>query len=355
MPYQIEPTRAKDCPELGQFLARGFSLPPDSPQAAADVLTWKYLQPRPHNPGDLPRSLIARDDAGRIIAHIGSDFTTLRIHPADPTHSPREIPAQHIVDWLATKSAPGIGAALMRQAHAVCPLQYALAATPIARKVALRLGYADFCPIPVFQRIVRPSINWRSRTDTLGRSLARTARDTLNLLKNRPQPETTKVAVRPVDQFGPEVDAISQAAPGPLLFTGRRAANLNALLTYPRPGLSAWLIEQPPSTTPIGFAVLSLFSHGPSRVGKIAELFIVHRDVPTWHAAYLALARVLARKRADVITACAGTPWEAQALVQAGFRHSFDAQLIMRGHEGVVPPEYPFHIGFIEADYAYNP
>jgi hypothetical protein len=355
MSYQIEPTRAEDCPELGQFLARGFGLPAGSPQAAVDVLAWKYLQPRPHIPAEPPRSYIARDESGRIIGHIGSDFTTLRI-PTDDTADPfRELPAQHIMDWLAAKDHPGVGAALMRRAHAICPLQYALAATPIARKVALRLGYADFCPIPIFKRIIRPSINWRPRTDTLARALARTGRDALNLLTHRPRRANAKIFVRQVDRFGPEVDAISQATLGPILFTGRHAANLNALLAYPRPGLSAWLIEYPDAGGPQAFAVLSLFSHGGRRVGKIAELLFTHRSVPHWHAAYVALARVLVRQGAHEINACAGTPWEAQALALAGFRHSFDAQLIMRNHENVVPPDVPFHIGFIEADYAYNP
>jgi hypothetical protein len=262
---------------------------------------------------------------------------------------------QHIVDWLADKFTPGVGTALLRQAQEASRLHYALAATPIARKIGLRLGYADFRSIPIFKRVIRPSINWRPRTDTVGRTLARAARDALRLVTHRARRATAQVSVRRVDRFGPEIDEITQINHGPLLFTGRRSTDLNALLSYPRPGLSAWLIERPSTSMDSGFAVLSLFTHGAKRVGKIAELFLPHRDVAVWHAAYLALDRVLSKQRADEIQACAGTPWEAQALALAGFRHAFDTQLIMRGHEGMVPPDYPFHVGFIEADYAYNP
>ena len=51
-----------------------------------------------------------------------------------------------------------------------------------------------------------------------------------------------------------------------MVFTDRRPSLLNAVLRYPRTGLTGWLLEFEDQV--VGFALLALKSQGKARVGK---------------------------------------------------------------------------------------
>jgi hypothetical protein len=105
----------------------------------------------------------------------------------------------------------------------------------------------------------------------------------------------------------------------------------------------------------VGFAVLSVQPRGAIQRGKIADLFLNGPDVRLWHAATMALTRELARLGADDALVCASTPWAAEGFKLAGFRQAFGLQFQLRDRSRRLPRDLPYHLGFVEADYATLP
>lgn len=347
MPARIEPLQAEDLPALGRFLAEGFGGPADAEFVSEDVLRWKYLEPRPGRDGE-PRSLVAWDDRGRIVGHVGFNLTTWRRAGSD-----REVSTLHLLDWLADPSHRGVGASLMRRAHARAETQYVLGGSGDARRVIARAGYERLEPVPVFRRVLRPGYRLREG-GPLGGRLLRSARDAARLATDRPRSAgRASVVLRPVGAFGPEVEEVTSRCEGPLIYTGRHADDLNAALSYPRRGLEGGLVERAGGV--VGFALWNVLARGRVRVGKVADLFLADRDPAGWRDAFAALAAVLRGRGADVALACGGPAWESEALREAGFRHVFDLDLRLRDRDGRLPRDVPRHLGFLEADYAYLP
>ena len=129
MARDIQPLTPGDLPELSRFLIAGFHAQPDADFAAPEVLRWKYLEPRSANTtaaGDQdddgdnqqghdaeqdidatagasngpPRSYIARDESGPIIAHLGFCRTAFE-GQAIVAHGGR-VATIHIIDWLSS-------------------------------------------------------------------------------------------------------------------------------------------------------------------------------------------------------------------------------------------------------------
>jgi hypothetical protein len=261
----------------------------------------------------------------------------------------------HMLDWLAAPGHKGVGASLMRRANALSATQYGLGGSPSARKVGVRAGYGPGEPLPVFGRVLRPAHRLREGGPWPAR-LARALRDAARLGRDRPGRAPGPAAtLRAVERFGPEVEAVLARAEAPLLFTDRGPEVLNALLAYPRGGPRGYLVERAGRVE--GFAVLNVLGQGQGRVrvGKLVDLFLPGRDVSDWLAADLALAAELARLGADRVLACGSTPWEAQALRGAGFRHAYDLGFHIRDRAGLLPAGAPRHVSFLEADYATLP
>lgn len=342
---EIEPTRPEDLDELGRFLAEGFGAPREA--FAEDILRWKYFEP---SGGDepFPRSLVARA-GGRIVAHAGLFFTTFRI--AEEGVEAREVPTMHLADWLAAPGYPGVGFSLVRKSHHFTPTQYGLGGTEAARRVG-RSGFYDPLPaVPVYRAVLRPG--HRLRAGRSARALAGLARDLARGLRHRARRPEVAVEARPVAAFGPVVDLILDACPRPLVSTDRRPSRLNYHLKYPRPGINGWLLAA--DGRDLGFALLNVVPRGAVRHGKIVDCFLKTDDPAAWQSAFAALRRLLRDQGADVVEAIASTPWAAVALGAAGFypAHALEAQIRDRG--GLVPRSSPFHLSFLEADYAYTP
>lgn len=347
MPYQIDPLKPEDLPALGHFLADGFGAPIGSEFAAADVLQWKYFDPRP-GLEDRPRSFVARDEAGRIVGHVGFRHTTWR-----QAGSTREISTLHMLDWLGSREHRAVGVSLLRCSHRQAEIQYGLGGSGIARRVGSRAHYERLDPVPVFRRVLRPGYRLREGGPSPGRRALLAARDAARLLLDRPRRSAGSVALQPVAAFGPEVEAITARCPGPLLFTGRHADELNITLSYPRGGPTAWMVEA--RGEPIGFALLNIVPQGRLRIGKVVDLFLDTHDPGLWGAAFAALAGELKHRGADVALACGAPPWESEGLRAAGFRHAFDLDVYLRDPDRLLPRDAIRHLSFLEGDYAYIP
>ena len=351
MSAEIRPLQADDLEPLSQFLCAGFHAVAGSPFAAVDVLRWKYLEARPGTMAErMPRSWVACDAQGAIVGHVGIWPTQLRVVRAGTLE--QTVPTLHMLDWLGSAEHRGVGARLMRQVHGLVDTQYAFGGTAAGRQVVGRSGYQPMPEVPVFRRVLKPGFHLRegSVAGPLVKRAARTARDLGRRWVDRPGRPGLVVEVEPVPALGTEEDLRLTCLGMDLVFPGREAAELNALFAYPRGGITGWRVWE--AGRPVGTAVLSVQPRGVIRAGKIADLFLERADVELWHAACLALTRELVRQQADEAVVCGSTPWAAEGFRRAGFRPAFGLQFQLRDRTAVLPRDLPYHLGFVEADYA---
>jgi hypothetical protein len=344
-PRQIVPLSVQDVPELGRFLAEGFQAPPNAEFAAPDVLRWKYLEPWGLDDG--PRSYLVWID-GRIVGHVGCAVTRWRVAGEPDT----AVPTLHMMDWLGSPAHPGVGVSLQRQTHRRAETQYGLGGSVLARRLGRGSRYEAPSLVPVFQRALRPGYRLRSGDAGPARRVLASARDLARMVRRREQAPAREVGLRRVEAFGNEVEEVLGRVEPPLVFTDRCPSVLNAVLRYPRGGLSGWLLELEDQV--VGFALLALKYQGKARIGKVVECFLMSKDPGLWHASFAALAGELSDQGADVALAIGSVPWASDALARAGFTHAHDLEFRLRDRARTVPRDQPFHLTFLEADYAYT-
>ncbi len=160
------------------------------------------------------------------------------------------------------------------------------------------------------------------------------------------------VALREVREFGAEVAPILDAYRGRAVFVDRGPDLLNHLLRCPRGEISGWRIELGGRVA--GFGLLSMVGQGKARVGKVVDCILDEDDPDAWHAAIVALSRVLGRQGADVAVGFGSTPWLAAALREAGFVSRHRLEFRLRDRDRRLPADAPFHLTPLEADYAYT-
>jgi hypothetical protein len=349
-PTTVAPTRPDDLDALGAFLARGFRVPPDHPAVAPDVLAWKYGGA----PGSPFRSLIARDDRGAIVGHVGHGLTALHVAPGGGAPIERR-PILHMLDWLAARDHPGVGTELARAVHDAAPMAYGLGGTPASRRAVRRLDYTLRGDLTIHRRVLRPLSAMRA-IEPFPRRLARAARDAARCLADRPARARVAVEARPVARFGDEVERLFEAALAsrPLAATARTAALLNHRLAYPRGGQTGWHLTRPGSTEPIGYATLAV-GEDPVRIGTIVDLVLPGWDIDDAHAAIVTLTRALRSLGADVARAVASPAALAPSLAAAGYRTAHTIPWYLRDPDAAWPPAIPEWLTFHEADYAVLP
>jgi hypothetical protein len=350
MTREICPLAIQDLCDLGRFLIAGFHAAPDADFAALDVLRWKYLEPRGEE-DEAPRSYLARKEGGHIIGHVGICRTAFE---GDAIPGGR-ITTLHMIDWLGSAEHRSVGASLMRRAHESVPTQFGLGGTEAGRTVIKRGGYEVRDPIPVYQRVLRPShwlqvpeLGFAAKGSRLGRDLVRRAL----LLAGSAQ---VRVELRRTSLFDLKIEPITERAKAHAILTDRNPKRLNHLLYFPRQSMSGWHLVTPPDRLG-GFAVLNLVPQhgGRVRLGKIVDCLLVDTDVRLWHGAILALTQELGRQGADVVQTFASTPWMAEALQRSGFVSRFVLEFSLRDRQRLLPRGIPFHLMPIEADYSYT-
>src|SRR5271154_1957671 len=132
-----------DLPDLRKFLTMGFSTPTDADFAAPDVLRWKYLDPieqqrcgehrtgcGPEFDAGAPCSLIARNDLGHIIGHLGICRTAFVGHALAARDGC--VSTMHIIDWVGSPEHRAVGISLMRRAHEGTVTQFGLGVSQAA-------------------------------------------------------------------------------------------------------------------------------------------------------------------------------------------------------------------------------
>ncbi len=350
MTRTIHPLVPEDLDDLGRFLSVGFHLPTDSDFVAQDVLRWKYLEPRSDD-DQVPRSYLARDDAGHVIGHVGICRT---FFDGDAILSGR-VATLHMMDWLASAEHRSVGVSLMRKIHESVPTQFVVGGTEACRAVVKRSGYIPGNALPIYQRILRP-VHWlRVPKLSIAERGAHLARDVVRMVALPQRVTSIGVKLRKVPAFGLEIEPIVQQARAKAILTGRNLARLNHLLRFPRQAMSGWHLVTS-SDQLCGFAILNLVPQYGGRVlmGKIVDCLLAETDVRLWHGAVVALTGELKRQGADMAQTFVGTPWLVGALHQSGFTSRFALEFTLRDRQQLLPAGVPFHLMPIEADYAYS-
>jgi hypothetical protein len=345
MAIDIRPLEIGDVPVLSQFLTNGFHTPPDADFAAPDVLRWKYFEPRGDR--DAPRSLVALED-GRIVCHAGLWQGWFHI-AGEPG---RRVSTLHGIDWISTARRRNTGAYMMMSGHRHADTHYALNYSEAARRVIEAAGYRRVSGVPVYQKILRPTFHLRGMSASPAKSLARTVRDVARSVVHRGQNAAEQVVLRPVTEFGPEVDAVLAACSLNVVYTSRGPAWLNHALRYPRSRVTGWLVEHAGRVR--GFALLNVVKRGDARVGKIVDCFLDSDTPALWHAAIAAIVAELRTQRADVVEGFGSTPWMVQALRATGFHVAQEINFLLHDKAGLLPPSAVFHLTPFEGDYAYT-
>lgn len=350
MTREICPLALQDLCDLGPFLIAGFHAAPDADFAALEVLQWKYLEPRGED-DEAPRSYLARQEGGRVIGHVGICRTAFEgnVIPGG------RIATLHMIDWLGSVEHRSVGASLMRRAHESVPTQFALGGSEAGRTVIKRGGYEAKDPIPVYQRVLRPSHWLRVPALSFAEKEVRLARDLVRRSLLPTRLAQVRVELRKVRSFASEIKPIIERAQTKAILTCRSSKRLNHLLQFPRQAMSGWHLIAPPDRL-CGFAVLNLVPQhgGRVRLGKIVDCLLANTDAQLWHGAILALTQELRRQGADVAQTFASTPWITEALHQSGFSSRFALEFNLRDRQRLLPLGIPFHLMPIEADYAYT-
>jgi len=355
----IRPLTLDDLPELSRFLTAGFHTPPEADFAAPDVLRWKYLEPleltaHGSNPsGGAPRSYVARDNAGRIIGHIGICRTAFEGRAT--TVAGGQVGTIHIIDWLGSPDHRAVGMSLMRKAHEGVSTQFGLGVSQSALVVGERAGYELRSLVPVYVRVLRT--RYWLRTSRL-RLLHRAIRIAHGIIRRWIQPSRVSratITLKQVSCFGDEIAPVVEKAKAEVVLTCRDPARLNQLLRFPGQAMSGWHLLDGMGRLR-GFALLNLIPKdlGRTLTGKIVDCLLDDVDVDLWHAAMRALTNELVRQGADIAQAYASTPWTVEALQRSGYNSRYSAKFHIRDRQGLISHDVIFHLTPLEGDYAYT-
>ena len=352
MGYDIGPLREDEVEALSRFLIKGFGVAPEALFAAPDVLRWKFVTPRGAADEVLPRALVARDAAGGIVGHVG--WVGTRFCSGTPAAS--VVAGIHMIDWLGSPEHKGVGGALLRRVNALAPVQYGFGGTSAGRAVVKGAGFVPRPPVPVFQCVLRPGYAFRADVGVpYWKRAGRALRDSGLIFARRVEggPGTASFGLKRVERFDGELETLQMADLAGQVASRKGCADWNALLAFPRGGISGWVIERRGAT--VGFALLSVVSNPRTRVGKVVDLVMSKGDECDRGVAYALLRGELERQGADLALVCGATEVERAGLRAAGFRRAFELELSVRDRAGLLPPEVPIHVSFLDADYAFLP
>ena len=345
--YRIQPTSVADLAELGRFLITGFGVSADAPPFTEATLAWKYFEPCGIEFG--PRSYVARS-GGQIVGHIGIAPREFVIHGgADPAIA---VSTLHFIDLLGSPGHPTVGLLLMKRGFKETAVQFSLGGTPDWQRIAKVTGYECRTEFPVLFAILRPLYRRRLAELAGVNRLPRIGWDLARALAHRGHAPRRQLALRRVDRFGSEVDAMVDQGPAPLARTTRSSELLNYYLRYPGGTMSGWVFDD--GARLAGFALLNVMPDRGIRQGKIVECFLDSTDDDMWHAAITALRHELKGQGADIASCYASTAWQERASLRAGFMPLEHSQpFFLRDPQGRVPRDIPFHLTPLEADHAY--
>jgi hypothetical protein len=324
---------------LIDFLLATFRLGPDAPFVSADLMRWKYDEPRPDWSG--PRSFVWRD-VDAIVAHACLCPVTYSLPSGD-------ISGSYLIDWAAARTSAGAGVALLRSLGRKCDALFAVGGSSETRNILPKLGYRQIGDLRFYARVLRP---WRHyRTDPFPRGWKAPLRLARNVVwsRNPAPPPGPGWSARPVQQFDASVlPLFGERAVSRVVCTRRTPELMNYWLRCPGAVWSAALILYDNAAR--GWYVLA-------RVGgqaRIADIWVDSDSAADWTAAYaLALSAASRDPQACEVVASASIPPAIEAVQRAGFRFVHAEPIFVLDPKKYFATTAQLNVTFLESDLAY--
>ncbi len=313
-------TAPDEANRVREFLAQVFGSGLDAPSLRAELIRWKYYDPRPDWHGS--RSYVI-ERAGKYAAH--GCVWPMRFGRTD---------ACQIIDWAASPEAVGAGMLLRREVEKMVPVSVAIGGSEDSRKVLPRAGYRTVAQLRTFVRVLRPLRQFSRRTDRpVWRRGAKTARAWWWSLAPAPHiPE--RWSSEAVTRFRSE-DLPAAAVRSPDL--------LNYLLACPAVRMHGYVLRK------AGEIMGHLLVSAVDGQARIADLHLIGQNPSDWVAAVSLATRVAAEDETalELVAHSCLEPFSS-ALLAAGFRERGEQPVFVKGAGGTPADDF-LHIS--PADY----
>ena len=166
---RLEAAAPEMMPEILSLLREAFGAQPDSPNLEPGLLRWKYFD---HNADPSSSRSYALRKGDMIAAHACA--WPIRIAtPRGPVN------AVQMLDWAASKRAPGSGVLLARKLEEIAPVLITTGGSEATQEVLPKVGFTRRTPFGYYARVLRPWRQFRTRPREGRKDLPRLIRNTL--------------------------------------------------------------------------------------------------------------------------------------------------------------------------------
>ena len=169
MASTIRSSTPADAGALIAFLAEVFELTASVPFLEPALMHWKYWDAR--EDWAEPRSLIMEKD-GRIVAHAG-------LWPLPAQQDDAALRGVHMIDWAASREAPGAGVALLQRVVRTFDFVIGVGGTDSTRKVLPGFGFKVAGEAWLAARPLRPLAQVRTHQQRSWKLIPRLGRNLL--------------------------------------------------------------------------------------------------------------------------------------------------------------------------------
>ena len=152
----FRPSTPGDLPAIAELLQAAFEAPAGAPFLDPKLLHWKYFEPHPE--WREPRSYVL-DQGGKLIAHGCVWPSTLR----SSLQATGPLQALCLIDWVSSKTAPGMGIMLARKLGALAPVMLSIGGSEMTQAIMPKIGFVKQGELLTYARVLRPWSQFRTR------------------------------------------------------------------------------------------------------------------------------------------------------------------------------------------------
>jgi hypothetical protein len=139
----FRPMGVDELPQVIELFQNVFSAPSGHPALNAELLRWKYFQPRLDWAG--PRSFVI-EKAGRLVAHAGVWPVMLKDGTA----------GVHLIDWASDPQSPGAGVTLLHRITKTYAFVIGIGGSPQTMAIFPKFGFQHAGEALTWARPIRP-------------------------------------------------------------------------------------------------------------------------------------------------------------------------------------------------------
>jgi hypothetical protein len=323
-----------DLPNISRFLLKTYPAEASGAFAAADVLRWKYFEPRLN--WTASRSYLL-EKQGNIVAHGGLWPTQFRLPGG------QSVSSVTILDWAGDPSVPAVGAMLMRKLMKMAETSYVIGGAPAARTILPKIGFRVLGEARTYARWIRPWKEFRTRPASL-RSAMRLMHGVARV-PFTPAPFSGSLESSPVQEFGPEVQPIICRQGAFSTSCRRTVEDLNHALRCPLIKMKGFLLTKNAGVH--GYFVLALAGWE----ARLIDIQLDSEDPHDWKLAYAAAVKaVLGEPEICRLRALSALPLLNQALSQNGFWIQYREPIMMHDPKHLLAQAFPINFQLFEGD-----